>query len=83
MEPEYQSSWRSRCWSSRTFTPLSPFSSIAGAVVGPGFVVGFADGGAVVADGVGALVLGSVDGDGDEVAGTWLSGAGAAWSTGT
>jgi hypothetical protein len=51
--------------------------------VGPGFVVGFADGGAVVADGVGALVLGSVDGDGDEVAGTWLSGAGAAWSTGT
>jgi hypothetical protein len=49
--------------------------------VGLGLVVGFAEGGAVVADG--AAVVGSADGVGEDVAGTWLSGAGAAWSAGT
>ena len=44
--------------------------------MGLGLVVGFAEGGTVVADG--AAVVGSADGVGEEVDGTWLSGAGAA-----
>ena len=43
IDPAYHSSWRSRCCSSRTFSPLSPFaSSAAGRVlvgVGSGFGV--------------------------------------------
>ena len=44
IDPAYHSSWRSRCCSSRTFSPLSPFaSSAAGRVVvgvGSGFGLG-------------------------------------------
>ena len=55
---------------------------MAGTVVGLGSVVGFAEGGVVGADGVGAAVVGSAEGLGEDVAGIWLSGAGAAWSVG-
>ena len=41
--------------------------------MGLGFVVGSSEGGDAVADGVGSLAVGSDEGDGDEVAGTWLS----------
>src|SRR6478752_2857090 len=81
MLPAYQSSCRSRCWSSRTLVPLSPFCSMA-ATVGAGLLVGLAVGASVVADGAGTAVVGAADAVGEAGAETWLSGAGAARSEG-
>ena len=44
--------------------------------MGLGFVVGSSEGADAVADGVGSPAVGADEGDGGEVAGTWLSGAG-------
>src|SRR6186997_2107915 len=47
IEPEYQSSWRSRCCSSRTFSPSSPFCrtyvglGVVGDALGFGLLVAF------------------------------------------
>src|SRR3954469_18907065 len=84
MAPENQSSCRSRCWSSRTLVPLSPFSSIAGAAVfvGVDSVVFF--GAAVVglAVGLGCSDASGLEDDAAGFDGTWLSGAGPACPAG-